>query len=87
MSVRFAGWACSREFELVEDRESKVPLGEAKIMQILASCMGDGVILGRNTNTVPGRCNILLIAPPLVVTRDEIDRIAAAVTKALKSVA
>lgn len=73
--------------ELVEDRESKVPLGEAKIMQILASCMGDGVILGRNTNTVPGRCNILLIAPPLVVTRDEIDRIAAAVTKALKSVA
>ena len=73
--------------ELVEDRDSKEPLSDAKIMAVLASCMGDGVILGRTTNTVPGSCNVVLIAPPLVVTREEIDRMAAAFTKALKSVA
>jgi len=70
--------------ELVSDRGTKAPLGDPVVMKILGGCLADGVLLGRNANTVPGRCNVVLIAPPLIVTRNEVDRIVATLAKALK---
>ena len=70
--------------ELVSDRGTKAPLGDPVVMKILGACLADGVLLGRNANTVPGRCNVVLIAPPLIVTRNEVDRIVATLAKALK---
>jgi adenosylmethionine-8-amino-7-oxononanoate aminotransferase len=72
--------------ELVEDRDTKVPLADDKVMAIVGDCVRNGVILGRNSNTIPGRCNVLLIAPPLVLSAKEADQIAATVTAAMQRV-
>jgi len=69
--------------ELVVDRESRQPLDEAAVGRIVAQCMREGVIVGRNGNTVPGRCNVLVLAPPLVLERGDADRIVGAVGSAL----
>ena len=70
--------------ELVEDRQTKVPLADQKVMGIVGDCIQNGVILGRNSNTIPGRCNVLLMAPPLIVNKDEADQIVDTVTTAVK---
>jgi taurine-pyruvate aminotransferase len=69
--------------ELVEDRQTKVPLPEAKLNVVTGTAIQSGVFLGRNSNTVPGRCNVLLIAPPLVINQSETDQIVAAIKKGL----
>lgn len=73
--------------ELVEDRETKVPLAENRMASIVCDCLNAGVIVGRNSNTIPSRTNVILIAPPLVVTEAEVDQIvetlAAAMYRAL----
>ena len=70
--------------ELVEDRETRVPLADSVVMRIVGDCVRNGVILGRNSNTVPGRCNVLLIAPPLILTEKEADQIVETVTGAMR---
>ncbi|MDH4104743.1 MAG: aminotransferase [Gammaproteobacteria bacterium] len=70
--------------ELVEDRETKVPLADSAVMRIVGDCVRNGVILGRNSNTVPGRCNVLLVAPPLVLSEKEADQIVETVTGAMR---
>ena len=69
--------------ELVEDRETKVPLADGQVMGIVGDCVRNGVILGRNSNTIPGRCNVLLVAPPLILTEQEADQIVETVTAAM----
>ena len=69
--------------ELVVDRDSKVPLAESDMTKILAHALDRGVLLGRNTNTIPGRCNVLLISPPLILAREDADRIVESVHGAL----
>jgi taurine-pyruvate aminotransferase len=61
--------------ELVQDRQTRVPLPDAAMVGITTDCVRNGVLLGRNTNTVPGRNNVILIAPPLVLTQAEADQI------------
>ena len=70
--------------ELVGDRQTKAPLADDVIMRIVGDCVRNGVILGRNSNTIPGRCNVLLIAPPLILTSEEADQIVATVTAAMQ---
>lgn len=70
--------------ELVEDRETKVPLGDDKIMPVIGDCVRNGVILGRNSNTIPGRCNVILIAPPIILSEKEADQIVETVTAAMR---
>jgi taurine-pyruvate aminotransferase len=74
--------------ELVQDRGTKVPLSDAQMVGITTDCVRHGVLLGRNTNTVPGRNNVILIAPPLVLTKAEADQViatyAGAMTRALQ---
>ncbi|MGF1538261.1 MAG: aminotransferase [Elainellaceae cyanobacterium] len=72
--------------ELVADKATKEPLDEAKVKAVTAHCMANGVIIGRNTNTVPGLSNVLIMAPPLVLSEDEADAIAAAVNAALEAI-
>ena len=71
--------------ELVNDRTTKEPISETIMAKILAGCMQRGVFIGRNSNTVPGRCNVLLIAPPLVCGQVEADKILEAITDSLKA--
>ena len=71
--------------ELVADRESREPLADASVGAVVAHCMRNGVIIGRNGNTVPGRCNVLVLAPPLVASEKEADEIVSAIDNALRS--
>ncbi|HEY7039307.1 MAG TPA: aminotransferase [Methylomirabilota bacterium] len=60
--------------ELVTDRTSKAVMPAAQIKRIVERCQERGVIVGRSGG---GRHlgNTIVLAPPLVLTRGEIDRI------------
>jgi taurine-pyruvate aminotransferase len=60
-------------------------LDEARLNVVIGTCVQNGVIMGRNTNTIPGRCNVLLVAPPLVVNQAETDQIVEAIKKGLNA--
>ncbi len=62
--------------ELVKDKVSKTPLDDAGVMAVIKSCLDQRVMIGRNTNTIPGFTNVLILCPPLVITREEADRLA-----------
>ncbi|MFD1413245.1 aminotransferase [Oceanobacillus jeddahense] len=59
--------------EMVENKETKVPLSDAKMNEIISSCKQKGLIIGKNGDTVPGGNNILIIAPPLTSTEEDLD--------------
>ncbi|MFT5694979.1 MAG: taurine-pyruvate aminotransferase [Myxococcota bacterium] len=59
--------------ELVADKETKQPLDSDIIASIVAGCAANGVIIGRTTPTSPGQANILIMAPPFIVTQKEVD--------------
>ena len=69
--------------ELVADRQTKAPLVGKKIAAIVAHCLAQGVIIGRNTNTVPGLSNVLILAPPLILTTADADVLVATLKQAL----
>ncbi|MFO7804998.1 MAG: aminotransferase class III-fold pyridoxal phosphate-dependent enzyme [Paracoccaceae bacterium] len=69
--------------ELVQDRDTKEPVGEREVAAIVADCMAQGVIIGATNRSVPGFNNVLLFAPPLIATRDDLDQIVAAVDGAI----
>ncbi len=69
--------------ELVEDRETKVPLSGAKVGGIISHCQQNGVLVGRNGNTVPGRSNVVIMAPPLVLETKDADRLVETLQAAL----
>ena len=62
--------------ELVENQESKLPASNEKMLQILSECKKRGLIIGRNSDTVPDFNNVLTLCPPFVTTEEEIDFIA-----------
>jgi adenosylmethionine-8-amino-7-oxononanoate aminotransferase len=66
--------------ELVEARESRRPASADKVARVVARCKEKGLIVGKNGDTVAGFNNIVTLAPPLVITEDDL----AFVTKTLK---
>ncbi|VEP16361.1 Uncharacterized aminotransferase YhxA [Hyella patelloides LEGE 07179] len=71
--------------ELVADKETKEPLPGNKVGAIVSYCLEQGVIIGRNGSTVPGLSNVLIIAPPLILTKADADLIVAKLKEALNS--
>ena len=69
--------------ELVESKESRVPLSAADTGAVVARCMGEGVIVGKTTNTTPGFSNVVILAPPLVLAENEADQLASALETAI----
>ena len=69
--------------ELVKDKVSKVPLDDANVAAVIKRCMDKQTIIGRNTNTIPGYTNVLILCPPLVITREEADRFADTLSEAV----
>ena len=72
--------------ELVVDKNTKEPAGEQVMGGILADAAGQGVLLGKMNRSVPGRNNIITIAPAYIITKDEIDRIVSALRAALERI-
>lgn len=61
--------------ELVADKATKEPLAGDKVGAIKEHCLELGTIIGRNASTVPGLSNVLIIAPPLILTKTDADKI------------
>ncbi|KHD85283.1 aminotransferase [Heyndrickxia ginsengihumi] len=58
--------------ELVEDKQSKKPISDEAIANVIAKCKEKGLIIGKNGDTVPGYSNILIMAPPLSSTEEDL---------------
>ncbi|HLC20802.1 MAG TPA: aminotransferase class III-fold pyridoxal phosphate-dependent enzyme, partial [Candidatus Methylomirabilis sp.] len=72
--------------ELVRD-EKKTPVAEKEMASLSAAIREAGVIVGRNVETVPGFCNVMILAPPLILSKEEADRVVEAIEAGLAAVA
>ena len=73
--------------ELVADRDSKEPMDEKLVQQVLGHCINESkVIIGATNRSVPGFNNTLCFSPALIATKDDIDQIVAAVDAGLTKV-
>ncbi|WP_339420146.1 MULTISPECIES: aminotransferase family protein [unclassified Pseudomonas] len=70
-------------FELVSSRVTKEPVDESICMAIAAHCMLKGVIIGRTNRSFKTLNNNICLAPPLIVTKNDIDEIICALDSAL----
>jgi taurine-pyruvate aminotransferase len=62
------------------------PLAIDKVNSVIAAAQERGVLLGKNSATVPRLECVLTLSPPLVITADEVDRIVTALDGALGTV-
>lgn len=72
--------------EMVRD-ENKTPVGDHEMAALSAAIKDAGVIVGRNVETVPGLCNVIILSPPLILSTAEADRIAEAIETGLRAIA
>lgn len=82
--VRGKGLLCGVEF--VEDKKSKKPVPEGKVMQIVGEAAAQGVLLGRTNRSLPGFNNIINAAPAYVVTKSDIDTIVKTLRQAINKI-
>jgi taurine-pyruvate aminotransferase len=68
--------------ELVSDA-NKTPLPEPRMVQLLGEFREAGLLVGRNVGSAPGYCNVLILSPPLILSREHADTIVAIATQAL----
>lgn len=78
--VRGKGLFCG--LELVKDRQTKEPVSESLPIAIVADCMHQGVMIGRTNRSFEQFNNTLCFSPALIATKDDLDRIVAALDNA-----
>ncbi|WOV88138.1 aspartate aminotransferase family protein [Sporosarcina oncorhynchi] len=69
--------------ELVADKEKKEPVLNGYMTKIMAECKGNGLLVGRNGDTVAGFNNVLTLCPPLSCTDEDLDFIIAVIKKVI----
>lgn len=82
--VRGRGLFCG--VELVKDRATKEPVAENVAGAVVGQCMKEGVIIGKTSRCFREFNNTLCLAPALIVTEKEIDKIVKALDKAFQVV-
>src|SRR5699024_3347575 len=82
--IRQAGFLLG--MEMVEDKTTKEPLSEAKMGEIVGACKQKGLVIGKNGDTVPGGNNILIIAPPLTSSEEDLDFIIETVSSVIHNI-
>ncbi len=65
--------------ELVEDKSTKAPASEQAMGAVMARIAERGVLVGKTTRSFPTLNNTINIAPPLIVTKADVDEIVDAV--------
>ncbi|MFK8794861.1 aspartate aminotransferase family protein [Planococcus plakortidis] len=70
--------------ELVENKDTKEPATAERVAKIIHSCKENGLIIGKNGDTVAGFNNVLTISPPLSCTDEDFDFIVAVLQKVFK---
>ncbi|CAM3481137.1 aspartate aminotransferase family protein [Aeromicrobium ponti] len=71
--------------ELVKDKDSKEPAPPSYIGSIISECKANGLIIGKNGDTVDGYNNILTLSPPLSCTDEDFTFIVSLLKKVLKA--
>ncbi|MGH3148634.1 MAG: aminotransferase class III-fold pyridoxal phosphate-dependent enzyme, partial [Rubrobacter sp.] len=69
--------------ELVGDRESRTPAAADRVAKVISGCKERGLIVGKNGDTVAGFNNVITLAPPLVVSDDDLAFISGALKESL----
>ncbi len=83
--VRGKGLFCGAE--LVVDRDTKEPAGEAMTQAIVADCFRENaVVIGATNRSLKGFNNTLCFSPALICTKSDIDEIISAVDGAITRV-
>ncbi|MEM7333931.1 MAG: aminotransferase [Chloroflexota bacterium] len=72
--------------ELVVDKETKESLDPALVNKVIGTTKENGVLIGKNGNTIPGLCNVLVLSPTLTVSQSEADQIIEAIEAGLKAI-
>ncbi len=67
--------------ELVEDKLTLEPAKPERLAKIIADCKANGLIIGKNGDTVEGYNNILTLSPPLCCTDEDLEFISAVLKK------
>ncbi|MDP9426244.1 MAG: aminotransferase class III-fold pyridoxal phosphate-dependent enzyme, partial [Actinomycetota bacterium] len=71
--------------ELVEDKETKAPVSADKVAKVISGCKERGLIVGKNGDTVAGFNNVVTLAPPLVVTDEDLAFIVETLKESVRS--
>ncbi|WP_319525852.1 aminotransferase class III-fold pyridoxal phosphate-dependent enzyme [uncultured Desulfosarcina sp.] len=71
--------------ELVADKTSKAPAGEAQVGAVVDAIKAEGVLVGRTNSSLPGLNTTLYYAPALVITKEEADRMVDATRKGIEA--
>jgi taurine-pyruvate aminotransferase len=58
--------------ELVENKETKEPATAERMGKVISECKANGLIIGKNGDTVAGFNNVLTLSPPLSATDDDL---------------
>lgn len=72
--------------EFVEDKASKKPLPESKVIAICGEMAANGVLVGRTNRSFPDQNNIINMAPAYIVTKDDIAIMLKAMREAIAKV-
>jgi len=72
--------------EFVANRTTKEPITEDQMSQLMGNVMMEKVIVGRTNTSFHGLNNIMNFAPCLIITKDQVDTIVAAVATAIENV-
>ena len=80
--VRGIGLFCGVEF--VRDKETKEPVSEAEMATIMGRMMAQNIIVGRTNSSFDGLNTVMNFAPSLIITKEQVDRVVAALRKAVE---
>lgn len=71
--------------ELVKDKGTKEPLEAELVNKVIAGCKKKGLIIGKNGATVAGFNNILQLAPPLNIPKEDIEFLIGVLTEEIQA--
>lgn len=80
--MRFFGFMAG--IELVTDKQTKTPAPADVVGRVIAACKSRGVLVGKNSDTVPEQNNVLTLAPPFVIGDEELEWLAKVVIEAVE---
>jgi len=69
---------------MVKDKNTKEPVTEEFLGGIVADIATQGVLVGKTSRSLPGLNNTINLAPALIATKDQIDRIVDAIRRAIE---
>lgn len=72
--------------ELVKDRSTKEPIAEPVANAMVGAAKANGVLIGKTSRSLRDFNNTLILCPPLIATRSDVEEIVAAIDKGLAEI-